>query len=278
MSDFFSAFFCCTRGEDVLKEEEEDKRKLQEEEEHIQSLSDTKLKKSFSYHSALNLLPSIIPMNYLFEKEKEVLNTLTQETIIDFFNSLQEKDRGIHLYKSDLLNLYANKEGSPISSDFYLCTTHYTIKKSELYKNCPNKQLSLEELSNLYNIPEIRKKWDKGIFDFKIIIQLETKNPNVKAKIRHITFNSPVTGVDKREMVDKIITFYDNGKFYAYQSSIDEELGKNLVELKSDVVRAFTLVNVSRMTEDEDNIHMVSYYQTDFRVNLKFLTILDFPS
>ena len=217
-------------------------------------------------------------MNYLFEKEKEVLNTLTQETIIDFFNSLQEKDRGIHLYKSDLLNLYANKEGSPISSDFYLCTTHYTIKKSELYKNCPNKQLSLEELSNLYNIPEIRKKWDKGIFDFKIIIQLETKNPNVKAKIRHITFNSPVTGVDKREMVDKIITFYDNGKFYAYQSSIDEELGKNLVELKSDVVRAFTLVNVSRMTEDEDNIHMVSYYQTDFRVNLKFLTILDFPS
>lgn len=273
MSSFFSAFFCCNKGEDVLKEEEEDKRNLEEEKEHVHSLSSPKLRKSYSYNSVLNLLPSIIPINYLFEKEREVLGSLTQETIIDFFNNLQKKDRGIHLYKSDVLNLYANKEGSQISSDFYLCTTLHTIKKSELYKNCPNKQLTLEELSNLYNVPEIRKKWDKGIFDFKIIIQLETRNPNVKAKIRHITYNSPVTGVDKREMVDKVITFYDNGQFYSYQSSVEEELGKNLVELKSDVVRAFTLVNVCRMTEDEENIQMISYYQTDFRVKFKIFYI-----
>lgn len=263
MSDFFSSFFCCSNGDKVLIEEEEERNKLEETEKFL-SRSECPIK-SVRFHPS-SQIPSIIDNKYLFSQEKNFIFPFTKDSILSFFAKLEKTPKTMHLYKSDNLNFYVNKEGSLFSPDVYMCTTEYSFDKKDLYQNS-NKQITLEQMGEVFNDPELRKKWDTGVFQVENILQFDN-NEQLKSKLFHVVFNSPVFGIDKREMVDKIITFNHNGTFYCYQAAIEEDIGKELVEVKEGIIRAFTYINSYKMWEDKEKVYLVGYYQCDFRVSL----------
>lgn len=266
MSDFFSSFFCCSNGDKVVIEEEEERSKLEETEKLLSRSECPPPKKSVRFHSSSSI-PSIIDNKYLFSQEKEFIHPFTKESILSFFSKLEKTPKTLHLYKSDNLNFYVNKGGSFFSPEFYMCTTEYSFDKKDLYQNSIiDKPITLEQMGEVFNDPELRKKWDTGVYQVENILQLDNCTDKVKAKLYHIVFNSPVFGIDKREMVDKIITFYHNDTFYCYQAAIEENIGKELVEVKDGIVRAFTYINSYKMWEDKDKVYLVGYYQCDYRV------------
>ena len=129
MSDFFSSFFCCSNGDKVLIEEEEERNKLEETEKFL-SRSECP-RKSVPFHPS-SQIPSIIDNKYLFSQEKNFIFPFTKDSILSFFAKLEKTPKTMHLYKSDNLNFYVNKEGSLFSLDVY-CAPQSTPSIKRIY-------------------------------------------------------------------------------------------------------------------------------------------------
>ena len=67
-------------------------------------------------------------------------------------------------------------------------------------------------------------------------------------------------------MVDKKFSIHYNNQLYVYQSSIEEKKGYELVPKKDDIVRAFTLINCAKYSQDDDYLYLNAFYQTDMRI------------
>ena len=239
MSNFFS-FLCCNTDRDVGSDEETPN---QRKETQIVSLESP-----------------VIEEKYLLKEEVKYFPIFTKASMISFFESLENlKDKGKHLFKSPNLNFYVSSAGSEINPDSYLCTTIYKISKKEIN----SKNITLERIGQMFYDPSVRLAWDKGVNVLEDIVELKTDEENMKGKLFHVVYFSPLPGFDKRDMVDKLITFHHNGSFYTYQSSIEEDLSNKLVKIEEKTVRAKTYINATRIYETEDEIVLISFYQTD---------------
>ncbi len=218
-----------------------------------------------------NYSNNIIPEIYLYEEEKKLLSPFSVENIISYIDNLEKKPLGLHIFKSDNLNVYICQH-SVISQKNYFGVTKYKILKKELYsKRKNNYNVTLDDFSDVYSEPERRKEWDKNINTFKILQNFEISNEDKKkgldkSFIQLQIYNSPIFGVSQREMVDKKFSIHYNNKLYIYQSSIEENKGYELIPKKDNIVRAFTLINCAIYSQDDDYLYLNAFYQTDMRI------------
>ena len=214
---------------------------------------------------------NIIPEIYLYEEEKKLIQSFSVENIISYIDNLEKKPLGLHIFKSDNLNVYICQH-SDISQKNYFGVTKYKILKKELYsKRKNNYNVTLDDFSDVYSEPERRKEWDKNINTFELLYNFEISNDDNKkgldkAFIQHQIYNSPIFGVSQREMVDKKFSIHYNNKLYIYQSSIEENKGYELIPKKENIVRAFTLINCAIYSQDDDYLYLNAFYQTDMRI------------
>ncbi len=214
---------------------------------------------------------NIIPEIYLYEEEKKLIQSFSVENIISYIDNLEKKPLGLHIFKSDNLNVYICQH-SDISQKNYFGVTKYKILKKELYsKRKNNYNVTLDDFSDVYSEPERRKEWDKNINTFKILQNFEISNEDKKkgldkSFIQLQIYNSPIFGVSQREMVDKKFSIHYNNKLYIYQSSIEENKGYELIPKKDNIVRAFTLINCAIYSQDDDYLYLNAFYQTDMRI------------
>ena len=214
---------------------------------------------------------NIIPEIYLYEEEKKLLSPFSVENIISYIDNLEKKPLGFHIFKSENLNVYIC-EFSDITEKYYFGVTKYKILKKELYsKRKNNYNVTLDDFSDVFSEPERRKEWDKNINTFELLYNFEISNDDNKkgldkAFIQHQIYNSPIFGVSQREMVDKKFSIHYNNQLYVYQSSIEEKKGYELVPKKDDIVRAFTLINCAKYSQDDDYLYLNAFYQTDMRI------------
>ena len=218
-----------------------------------------------------NYSNNIIPEIYLYEEEKKLIQSFSVENIISYIDNLEKKPLGLHIFKSDNLNVYICQH-SDISQKNYFGVTKYKILKKELYsKRKNNYNVTLDDFSDVYSEPERRKEWDKNINTFTILQNFEISNEDKKkgldkSFIQLQIYNSPIFGVSQREMVDKKFSIHYNNKLYIYQSSIEENKGYELIPKKDNIVRAFTLINCAIYSQDEDYLYLNAFYQTDMRI------------
>ena len=218
-----------------------------------------------------NYSNNIIPEIYLYEEEKKLIQSFSVENIISYIDNLEKKPLGLHIFKSDNLNVYICQH-SDISQKNYFGVTKYKILKKELYsKRKNNYNVTLDDFSDVYSEPERRKEWDKNINTFTILQNFEISNEDKKkgldkSFIQLQIYNSPIFGVSQREMVDKKFSIHYNNKLYIYQSSIEENKGYELIPKKDNIVRAFTLINCAIYSQDDDYLYLNAFYQTDMRI------------
>ncbi len=218
-----------------------------------------------------NYSNNIIPEIYLYEEEKKLLSPFSVENIISYIDNLEKKPLGFHIFKSENLNVYVCQY-SDISQNNYFGVTKYKILKKELYsKRKNNYNVTLDDFSDVFSEPERRKEWDKNINTFEIFQNFEISDEDKekgldKGFLQLQIYNSPIFGVSQREMVDKKFSIHYNNKLYVYQSSIEENKGYELIPKKDDIVRAFTLINCAKYSQDDDYLYLNAFYQTDMRI------------
>lgn len=227
--------------------------------------------KKLKLNSSFTHINTFINRNLLIPQELNNLIPFNTMKIITLINDYEKLPLGFHLFKSENLNLFISPQ-SNFSKNNYFGTTFYQINKNEFYNKCTNKnyKLTLEDLSNVFSIPELRMSWDNSLFKFEILKQLEFNNNelNPKGYIQKQIFNSPVFGVSKREMIDKKIIFTFNNSLYSYQSGINEKIVDEYSQKDKDIVRALTIINCARYYEDNDYYKLVCFYQTDMRISI----------
>ena len=76
---------------------------------------------------------------------------------------------------------------------------------------------SVRKVINAFSNPEIRKKWDKNIKDYRIIEKINNNSEIVK-----IITNRQLSIISEKEFYNKRVEIESNGIYYLFSSSIPE--------------------------------------------------------
>jgi len=110
----------------------------------------------------------------------------------------------------------------------------------------------------MYN-PELRLKWDSSA---KSITKKEGDDSNY---IVHIHMNSPVFFISERDIVDKRVEFYHNDIYYSLSTSVNDDY----MPSDPNVIRIKTFINLLMITQDENNLYLMSINQIDPKVRME---------
>lgn len=110
----------------------------------------------------------------------------------------------------------------------------------------------------MYN-PELRLKWDSSA---KSITKKEGDDSNY---VVHIHMNSPVFFISERDIVDKRVEYYHNDIYYSLSTSVNDDY----MPSDPNVIRIKTFINLLMITQDENNLYLMSINQIDPKVRME---------
>lgn len=174
-------------------------------------------------------IKSTCPMNETFLKDKSELlipgdsswilkeekNSVlfTKQGLVKFIDEVMSLPDYSQFFNQKGLELWIRKAGSPLSAEFPVGKSKYTVKKSVFKQGH-----SLSEMVKLIYAPEHRVKWDRTL---KSLTKIETQESAYTVR----TWNhSPLFLVSERETIDKRFEFFLNGDYYCYSSGINENV------------------------------------------------------
>ena len=146
--------------------------------------------------------------------------------------------------------LSENKEGSFITKDIPVTRMIYKIPKSEFPLNT-----TIELISSYTYGVEKRKKWDKGLKDYKII---EGNDVN---GILYSWMTSPIKLISERDCVDKKADFFEGGDFYSFMTSTED----TVYDQVENVTRMVDYASMICITMDESDYIFKSISQIDIK-------------
>ena len=151
----------------------------------------------------------------------------------------------------------AIKAGSFIIDQFQVTKNTYIINKNVFPKNTSIKMIA----KYMLNTKE-RNSWDPQFKLYKVIEGSE-EGKEVKC-ILHNWMKSPMFLVSERDIVEKRFDFFYEGKFYSYESSVNDDY----IPLEENVTRINDIICVQSISEENDNIIFRALTQMDAKVSL----------
>jgi hypothetical protein len=151
----------------------------------------------------------------------------------------------------------AIKAGSFIIDQFQVTKNTYIINKNVFPKNTSIKMIA----KYMLNTKE-RNSWDPQFKLYKVIEGSE-EGKEVKC-ILHNWMKSPMFLVSERDIVEKRFDFFYEGKFYSYESSVNDDY----IPLEENVTRINDIICVQSISEENDNIVFRAITQMDAKVSL----------
>ena len=151
----------------------------------------------------------------------------------------------------------AIKAGSFIIDQLQVTKNTYIINKSVFPKNTSIKMIA----KYMLNTKE-RNSWDPQFKLYKVIEGSE-EGKEVKC-ILHNWMKSPMFLVSERDIVEKRFDFFYEGKFYSYESSVNDDY----IPLEENVTRINDIICVQSISEENDNIVFRAITQMDAKVSL----------
>ena len=236
-------FNCCFANN---KEENELKNKEEEEEKTFKEASLLyKVKKELENEF------SIFPAGIIREDERNKI-VFTKNGLINFIINLQNLDYE-DIYNEN--NLIISKTHSSDITDKFPIIRCEIIQNKSYFKKIPTIQQIIDAMIK----PELRKKWDNNLIEYKIIEKLNNNSEIIKT----IT-NKQFDIIEEKEFYDKRIGILNDANYYFFSSSIPEYND----DISFDYDKGKNYLNVMVISEDREKIYFDFFNQVDINVNL----------
>ena len=161
------------------------------------------------------------------------------------------------IYNKPPLTLSIKSTGSFITDEFQVSKNVYIANKNSFPKNTSIKMIS----KYMLNTKE-RSSWDPQLKSY-ILIEGSEEGKEVKC-ILHNWTKSPMFLVSERDCVDKRYDFFYEGKFYSFESSVNDDY----IPLDEKVTRINDIIFIQQVYEENENIIFKALTQINAKVSL----------
>lgn len=161
------------------------------------------------------------------------------------------------IYNKPPLTLSIKSTGSFITDEFQVSKNIYITNKNSLPNNTSIKMIS----KYMLNIKE-RSSWDTQLKSYTLIEGSE-EGKEIKC-ILHNWTKSPMFLVSERDCVNKRYDFFYDGKFYSFESSVNDDY----IPLDEKVTRINDIIFIQQVYEDNENIIFKALTQMNAKVSL----------
>ena len=139
----------------------------------------------------------------------------------------------------------------------------FEISKQKIYfTQVPSIQSMLNAMIN----PELRKKWDKNIKEFKVIEKLKNNSDIIR-----IVSNKILAVIPEKEFYDKRYIASEGGVQYLFSTSVPDSSYLNTPNIE----RGTNYICAMTIKEDEDNFYFDCFNQIDVNINIPIEFIED---
>ena len=176
------------------------------------------------------------------EKDKIIFS---KRSIIALINqAFDDKNQEYNeIYNKPPLVVSIKSTGSFITDQHQVVKNIFTTNKSSFPKNTSLKMIS----KYMLNVKE-RNNWDS---QFKLYAVIEGSEEGKEVKcILHNWMKSPMFLVSERDFVDKRYDFFHNGRFYSFESSVNDDY----IPLNENVTRINDIIFIQEIYEENENI------------------------
>ena len=152
---------------------------------------------------------ALFPVNSIRKEEKDNI-TFTRMGLLEYIKNMQDlvfpvllEEDGIKISKRN----YTELNG-------YLPLYRFELTK---HKSFFVKVPSIANLLNAITSPELRKKWDKNVKEYKIIEKMK-----YNAEIIRMVTNKQLAVIPEKEFYDKRISIIEGGVYYLFSTSVPD--------------------------------------------------------
>ena len=239
---FISKIFNCCMTRDTLDFEIRDNESITSRDNSLLIKSKNELEKEFS----------LFPASIIREEEQNKIE-FTKDGLLEFFSSIQNLNYE-NIYEENDIKI--SKANSSIITDKFPLIRCQITKNKSFFAKVPSIRKVIDTLLN----PEIRKKWDNNIKDYRIIEKINNNSEIVKI----ITNRQPPL-ISEKEFYNKRIEIENDGIYYLFSSSIPEST--NFISLDYD--KAINFLSLMIIKEEQGKFYFDFYNQDDTNDNIK---------
>ena len=239
---FISKIFNCCMTRNTLDFEIRDDESITSRENSLLIKSKNELEKEFS----------LFPASIIREEEQNKIE-FTKDGLLEFFSSIQNLNYE-NIYEENDIKI--SKANSSIITDKFPLIRCQIRKNKSFFAKVPSIRKVIDTLLN----PEIRKKWDNNIKDYRIIEKINNNSEIVKI----ITNRQPPL-ISEKEFYNKRIEIEHDRIYYLFSSSIPEST--NFISLDYD--KAINFLSLMIIKEEQGKFYFDFYNQDDTNDNIK---------
>lgn len=229
-------FSCCL--------EKSDKELELEREETNSFLGNSK----FTFENELSLFPT----NMIRPEEKNKIK-FTKDELVDYITNLQNLVFPV-IYDDNSTIKISKRNFTELSEKVPLIRIE--LKKNKMFfTQIPSIQQMVRAITN----PELRKKWDKSIKEYKIMGKIKRESEIVKT-----VTNKQLSIISEKEFYDKRVGIFKDNVYYLFSSSIPDE--NYPINISYD--RAKNYMSIMVVKEDEDNFYFDCFIQVDINIKM----------
>ena len=197
---------------------------------------------------------NIFPEKWYREEEKSKI-IISRRSIIAFINhAFSENNKDYNeIYNKPPLIISVKSDGTFINNEFQIVRSTFTAPKNTLPPN-----INIETIAYYLIFEKKRNEWDPQIKEYKCV-EGEEQNGLLYNKTK-----SPMIFVSERDVIDKKFDFMNNGSYYLFESSVNDDL----YPVEKNVVRTVDIIFITQIYEDENNIYFKNLTQMDAKVNV----------
>ena len=233
---FIAKIFDCCMTRNTLDFEIRDDESITSRDNSLLIKSKNELEKEFS----------LFPASIIREEEQNKIE-FTKDGLLEFFSSIQNLN-----YQ----NIYEENDIKISKANLSIITDKFPLIRCQINKNKSffTKVPSIRKVIDTFLKPEIRKKWDNNIKDYRIIEKINNNSEIVK-----IITNRQLPIISEKELYNKRIEIEHNGIYYLFSSSIPENT--NFISLDYD--KAINFLSLMIIKEDQNRFYFDFYNQDD---------------
>ena len=202
----------------------------------------------FTFENELSLFPT----NMIRPEEKNKIK-FTKDELVDYIINLQNLVFPV-IYDDNSTIKISKRNFTDLSEKVPLIRIELT-KNKMYFTQIP----SIQQMVRAITVPELRKKWDKNIKEYKIMGKIKKESEIVKT-----VTNKQLSVISEKEFYDKRVGIFKDNVYYLFSSSIPDE--NYPINISYD--RAKNYMSIMVIKEDEDNFYFDCFIQVDINIKM----------
>ena len=194
---------------------------------------------------------SLFPANMIRPDEKNKIK-FTKDELVEYIKNLQGlvfpiiyNDNTIKISKRNYTEL--NQKNPLIRCEI--------VKHKIYFTEIP----TIEKMINIITNPQLRKKWDKNVKDYKIIGKIKRDSEIIKT-----VTNKQLSVIPEKEFIDKRVGIFKDNVYYLFSSSVPDDIFPS----NGNYDRAKNFMSIMVIKEDNDDFFIDCFIQIDVNINI----------